>query len=487
MSFTEEEFTERERLLLASFFNTVEDINLDTHRRIGFIIEQELDEFCFTDSRRNLFKTGLSVLKSSTENIGPTEENLLVMIKQAQIAGKGMQAADMLAEYKILQTIDPVDPAIVQQHASILREMVREKLFAASLRETAEIFRSGKIVEGKHQQGTYAAIQHIRDKLLDVENVGYTFGGAGYSSYSSKEFDTSDFTIQAIEQEGDFIPTGIPYFDHHIGGIRRGQVCAVAGFTGHGKSQMCINMAHSAIKHGANYIYFTIETSKADIRARLIARHAYEEHIKQIFDNHGIRPFGATELTLTGLVEGSDDFKILEIIKSELSSPEMGHVEIVQMDENISFSTIAAYANRQARDRQIDGIVVDSIDLLSRDVQGFDGWIQLMNSVKTFATGFNGGTGIRVITPWQIKTEQWTKVKDTPERLLSVDMLASTSEASRRCDLVLGLAQLADESTVSLQMLKTRSNARLGQPLKVSTNFNNSMFFDDTTGFLDWE
>lgn len=78
------------------------------------------------------------------------------------------------------------------------------------------------------------------------------------------------------------VNTGIPAIDADIVGLARGQLFDISGPPGSGKTRMAIGVfVHRALMAGRNVLYFTLEQSKEEIEAMLVARHVY--HMFQHF------------------------------------------------------------------------------------------------------------------------------------------------------------------------------------------------------------
>lgn len=70
------------------------------------------------------------------------------------------------------------------------------------------------------------------------------------------------------------ISTGVKKIDELTGGIQKGKLTSILGWTGCGKSTWAINIAYLAQNQGLNVVYLSLEMSKYTIIANLLSRHS---------------------------------------------------------------------------------------------------------------------------------------------------------------------------------------------------------------------
>lgn len=102
--------------------------------------------------------------------------------------------------------------------------------------------------------------------------------------------DVSDYKkLTAIEfakkceeenQKASNITTCVKKLDKLIGGIPKGKMTSILGYTGCLKSTWALNIAYSAQLQGLNTLYLSLEMSEDDILSDLISRHSNQSKFK---------------------------------------------------------------------------------------------------------------------------------------------------------------------------------------------------------------
>lgn len=64
------------------------------------------------------------------------------------------------------------------------------------------------------------------------------------------------------------IPTGFPYLNAIIGGFQKEKLYVVAGSPGQGKTALCFNFIDTAIRHGSNVLFFSLEMGEEELMTR---------------------------------------------------------------------------------------------------------------------------------------------------------------------------------------------------------------------------
>lgn len=109
-----------------------------------------------------------------------------------------------------------------------------------------------------------SSVKEVKEKILDIVN-------STVDELSSEEehINTVDTSIidkmlaNDVEEKG--VPFGIDCIDSIYPGVRPGSVNVLAGYTGSMKTTLAVNHCFIGMQMGKNYLYFSLEVSKADI------------------------------------------------------------------------------------------------------------------------------------------------------------------------------------------------------------------------------
>lgn len=70
------------------------------------------------------------------------------------------------------------------------------------------------------------------------------------------------------------ISTCVRVLDELLGGLSKGKITSILGWTGTFKSTMALNISYAAQVQGLNTLYLSLEMSKYDVFANLLSRHS---------------------------------------------------------------------------------------------------------------------------------------------------------------------------------------------------------------------
>ena len=231
--------------------------------------------------------------------------------------------------------------------------------------------------------------------------------------------------LESAPEEESGIHYGIAEVDKCTGGIRPGELVLIAGFTGSGKSHVVTSIAWNALLSGKNVLMFTTETTRTEMEVRVLARHS---RLPKFQIPGGLDSQEITSASLS--VQGKESFrKVLTDFKD--SGP--GHLFMVQMPSNGNADFIQAKANQYNRKAPIDIILIDSINLV-RSSQKYTSKREmledLLQSFKRFASSFDNGRGVAIVSPWQMSRPAWKEASDAGG-VYTLASLADTSEAEK--------------------------------------------------------
>ena len=235
--FPSEEFR-REEAILYGFLSFCCKMSVTPKQKyLEIYMETELKKFLVTSKVKidgtetlsydepNSLETALSITKD------------VMLANYRDLDGEGMQVEDF--------TVD------VLKFMKERRDQRMSEIFGRAYDAASQQGDSGSAAEWAHEQ--LAQILYIYDEAAIAE--------------------ISDSTSSSHPMEP-VIDTGIPAIDNDLVSLCRTQLLDISGGPGSGKTRFALGVfAHRAALRGVNTLYFTLEQSKAEAEAMLIARH----------------------------------------------------------------------------------------------------------------------------------------------------------------------------------------------------------------------
>jgi hypothetical protein len=214
---------------------------------------------------------------------------------------------------------------------------------------------------------------------------------------------------------------------------------------------------HAAVIQRKNVFYATSETTRDMTRRRIYSRHSR-------LDQFGlVGGLDSKALKQGTLPEGEE--RVLRAVTEDLAqgtkTGRYGHLYVAQVPPDARLSYVVSAARRVAVQWQIDLIVIDYLALLKPDRRR-DSTVQeyadMMKSAKMFATSFDDGKGVPVVSPWAVNQPSYKLARERREYTLA--NLAETSEAEKSPDILLYLLDDQDEpGKLRSAFLKNRDGA----------------------------
>lgn len=366
-----------------------------------------------------------------------------------------------------------------------LRELASERATSDALADSMEIIRQGKEVDGEILKGAEDARGYLTTALSAIErNVTMEAAPEGDVRTEQKAVLDDYEERKRITASGASrgILFGITALDDKIGGLQRGEVCLVAGYSSDGKTTLITQAAWSAaVEQGKNVVFFTTETLRDQVRRKLLARHSMMEK----FDLHltgGINSYDIKNGTIPAPLED----KWREIVTDFTTNPEYGVVYIKQVPRGSTLSYVEQSLNSLGRKFDVDIVFVDSLYLLSSERKRGttrEELASLMKDSKGVATSAFGGRGVPLVSPWQVTRAAREKAQDVGKYTSA--SLSETAEATNTSDIIIGMLAPIDNSErrvqIDLQILKARDGPTAND-LRVEVDYGTS-WFRSRTGF----
>jgi replicative DNA helicase len=299
----------------------------------------------------------------------------------------------------------------------LVQDGLLKELFTLSNQQTTGAQTSGIITED--EEGFLDDVQERRDK---AGQVGHLFG--------------------------------YEVIDKAMRGAKPSELILVAAYTGEGKTTLVKNIVYNqVVQFGHNWLYITMETVYTDMRLSFFAMHSADEK------------WGREPLDTSFLRDGFiDDYEMefsREVAADFCDRTKHGILDCFQPTDKITLDDIKMYAEMKNKQYPLDGVVIDYMNLLDHRR---DTLPELIKATKQFATTFDRGRGIPIITPYQLrregKSEFDEKMLKGKDAEYSLTHLAESAESERSADRVIFLAspkKFKEQGLMQVQDGKVRS------------------------------
>jgi replicative DNA helicase len=241
----------------------------------------------------------------------------------------------------------------------------------------------------------------------------------------------------------------------------------VAGYSGDGKTSFCVNWAwQAAVQQGLNVYFATTETLRPQVRRKLISRHSVTPHFEL--------PEGINSAELkAGSLPDHLEAKLQDVVADLTRNPAYGKLYLAQVPRGATVQTLESRLLRVLHQWRPDFVIVDYLALFQTDRKRQSQREELgdlIKEAKQVATTFADGTGVPVVTPWQVNRTS----RDEAERVgyYTSKALSDTAEATNSADIIPSfLAPLEAEGRskeIKGQLMKNRDGETVsGVPIMV--------------------
>jgi replicative DNA helicase len=220
-------------------------------------------------------------------------------------------------------------------------------------------------------------IEETERRLYELAEKGKYDGG--FQRFSDALTTAIDMAAAAYKRDGGLsgISTGLRDLDRDMGGLQRSDLVILAGRPGMGKTALATNIAFNIAKayrgekqpdgtvktvNGGIVGFFSLEMSAEQLATRIIA------------EQSGVPSFKIRR----GSITEADFYKITEAARDMQTVP--FHID---QTGGISIAQLAARARRLKRQRGLDVLVVDYIQLLSGSAKKGDSRVQEVTEITT--------------------------------------------------------------------------------------------------------
>jgi replicative DNA helicase len=220
-------------------------------------------------------------------------------------------------------------------------------------------------------------IEDSERRLYEVAELGRYDGG--FQRFADALFTAVDMAANAYKRDGGLsgVSTGLTDLDKMMGGLQRSDLVIIAGRPGMGKTALATNMAFHIAQHfkaedqpdgksltvdGGIVGFFSLEMSAEQLATRIIAEQAEIASYK-------IRRGDISEQEFVKLSDAARRMQAIPLYIDETGG--------------ITISQLTARARRLKRQRGLDILVIDYIQLLSGSARKNEGRVQEITEITT--------------------------------------------------------------------------------------------------------
>lgn len=243
-----------------------------------------------------------------------------------------------VGESSYLTYLTEIVPA--SENVSYYAKLVKEKSIIRNLVMAAsDIAHQGN--EGVSDIDEF--IDRAEHKILDIAQNKIKPSFYDSRDLAAKALDIIE-QLHAKKQMVTGIPTGFERLDYMTSGLQEADLVIVAARPGLGKTSLCLNIAaHAAIDNDASVGIFSLEMTKEQLMLRMLS-------MKAIVSYSNIRSGYIKDEDLEKLVKAAEEFSHAKLYIDDTPA--------------ISVLEIRAKARRQKRDKGLDLIIVDYLQLM---------------------------------------------------------------------------------------------------------------------------
>jgi len=375
--------------------------------------------------------------------------------------------------YQDASFTERVEQEVEEQSTNALRRV---------LRDANEIATKGMKINGAVIKGNDSAVEFV---LGAAQVKPPLTTGVSISLKDNRDYLDKLYTERKNNPDKAYgALTGYGLIDAAAAGIKKKELYIHAGFGGHLKSTLMLNMMlNASVDGGWNLILFSSEMPAAEIKLLLIAIHSAHPQ----FNGVG-RPLRSFQLLLGA--SSDEEEKFFKIVADDLlTNSNYGSLRIIDSGEFISFSSIKQRTIREHAKEEVDILWMDyltrlPVDPIYRGMDNVTAKNETIADAKRFAMSFNHGSGLAVCTPFQINRDGYKRAK-TSEGRMDLTALAQYNSAEREADLITySFYDLEEQATSEpkLGILKVRWGRPNAEPVSVFIEPDSRRIFDMTSG-----
>jgi replicative DNA helicase len=395
----------------------------------------QLTEDYFSDEAQKLFRLYQAMWRRTGAPL--TGNSVRLMLANLQ---------DEALKMALLRYVDQIDkmPPVSEQEwrfaVHYIQDLAHDRRFQDLLTTAMEINARGAIVKGRRLVGRESAVAYLLATLPDlVANPDMNIQDvAAHADEALEEYECSKAGKQKIQR------TYIKSIDNEISGLEPGDLLAVLGFTGEGKTMLCGAISHNIVVHGGNVLYCTTETVPLRIKRRFICVHSMEPQFSRPLPYNQIKH---------GTLPPDMEEELKMVVKDLQQGRAEGRYGAFKVTTIQSLEDVRrAIKNTKRELGVLDFVVVDYLALAAKSSDR----VALVDSIKQ-CKAMATGEGVPVATPWQTSIEAWQRAQKTGGYTKA--SMAETMEIERTADFVLTLLRDPDSQKLLCKFTKCRDEA----------------------------
>lgn len=359
-----------------------------------------------------------------------------------------------------------------------VRDLAADRATGEVLTQAMEILTRGAQDEhGDPLRGHADARQHLLARFAQIDrDLAMQEAPEGDIRTEGDDFLAAYATGETALRQGRApgVNFGITALDAKLNGIQPGELVLAVGYTGDGKTHLCVQLAHhAAVAQGRNVVFLTTETVRETVRRRLVTRHSMVEHfgIAGGLNSRDIKNFSLTP---------DQKDQLQSVVRDLTSNPAYGKLWLAQVPRGATIGHVESRLARIQRMFPVDLVIIDSLYLLHPERRRATYREELTGILKDAAqlgTTFNDGYGVPVVSPWQVSRS----ARQEAERSggYNSSALSETAEASNSAHIIVSLLAPMDNdarsATLKMQVMKNRDGEK-ANPFDVPVDYATSCF-----------
>lgn len=372
--------------------------------------------------------------------------------------------------------------ATFESHFEVTVESQAQEELTRVLKEASKIATSGITTNGVLTKGVDAAVAHLFTSAKtspknDKDRVPNSLKAA------QKPLKDLYLKRKSNPQQTYGIMTGYGLFDSSTGGIRKKQLYLHAGYGGHLKSTMMLNMVVNAAVAGWNPLLFSSEMPQEALMFLMTAIHSADPKFST---THA--PIKAFAYLLGQLSQDEEDFADL-VWDDLVNNPNHGLIRVIDVAEFTTTGSVMQRTVREHADVEVDLMWVDyptrlPVDMKYSKMSLTEGRNESLADLKRFAMSFDNGRGLAVGAPFQVNREGYKKAKENEGRM-DLTALGQYNAAEKEADVITYIFYDEEEKAASepkVGILKSRWGELTYKPVSLFLEPDSRRIFDLSSG-----
>ncbi len=363
-----------------------------------------------------------------------------------QEARANAQGTAALARLEGLEDVEPVVGVPFEYGLRDFREEVLRSGLSAALLEASAILTTGLQTQEREKEtglwkpktllGPEAAIDVLQTRMT---TIAVQVRSASMDGEVRADVGRYQREVARRARQGQGVLSGIRAIDETHFGLQPGQLAFILAFTSHYKSTFSFNWAYrAAIQQKRNVGVVSLEMSGFALQNALTLMHCGHPRFDEAREG--------LEISSEAIKQGTspEQQAFLDMVLDDLrENVDYGRIFFREAQTAVTMPDIRRWAEDKDRETPLDLLVIDYMGLvdLSTTASGMaEGKYlnQVVRQAKILASGFGGGRGIPILSPFQANREGYKDAQKNNGRY-QLTAMAWANEAEKSADLVYSL------------------------------------------------